>query len=478
MGIVRRLISPIVELRESETGIGAADVRLLVPGDDGVQHHPADRAIALHQLPRRRQPSLRPPRLRVHRRRDHAGLQPAGWAAAGQVGRAGHAGRHGGAARRVLGRAGWGWTSVDVGFYLFGQIYGILLISQFWTLANIIFDPRQAKRLFGFIGGGASLGGVAGGGITSLLTKTVGNANLMLVSAGVVALCAIVVLLVVRHTRSEDLAGLEQAGKEEGVSSGEALQMLRRSRHLQIIAAVIAMTSIGAGLIDQQLSMATEAAKGSQGTDAMTAVLADVQVYTSLIGFVIQVWLTSKIQRFLGIGFALMILPIGLGSTALLTLVAAQLWAPMFARVFDKSIRYTVDKTSREILFLPLPADIKAKAKPFVDVTVDRIGRAANALILLVLIKPWGLNLSWPQISYASIAVMAVWIVLALRAKRGYMVAFRRSLDTNDVQPQDLRHSGARPVHDRDARRGTRAILTRGMCCMRSICSRASTGGT
>src|SRR4051794_841737 len=335
--------------------------------------------------------------------------------------------------------AGWGWTSVDIGFYLFGQIYGILLISQFWTLANIIFDPRQAKRLFGFIGGGASLGGIAGGSITSLLTKNVGNANLMLVSAGVLALCAVIVSIIVRHAGSTDLAGLKQAGKEEGVSSGEALQMLRRSRHLQIIALVIAMTSIGAGLIDQQLSMATEAAKGSQGTDAMTAVLADVQVYTSIIGFVIQVWLTSKIQRFLGIGFALMILPIGLGSTALLILVSAQLWAPMFARVFDKSIRYTVDKTSREILFLPLPADIKAKAKPFVDVTVDRVGRAANALILLVLIKPWGLNLGWPQISYASLAVMAVWIALALRAKHGYMAAFRRSLDTQQVQPQDLR---------------------------------------
>jgi ATP:ADP antiporter, AAA family len=337
--------------------------------------------------------------------------------------------------------AGWGWTSVDVGFYLFGQIYGILLISQFWTLANILFDPRQAKRLFGFIGGGASLGGIAGGGITSLLARTVGNANLMLVSAGVLALCAVIVSLIVRQSRNTDLAGLEQAGKEEGVSSGEAIQMLRRSRHLQVIAAVIAMTSIGAGLIDQQLSMATEAAKGSQGTDAMTAVLADVQVYTSMIGFVIQVWLTSKIQRFLGIGFALMILPIGLGSTAILILISAQLWAPMFARVFDKSIRYTVDKTSREILFLPLPADIKAKAKPFVDVTVDRFGRAANALILLVLIKPWGLNLSWPQISYASLGVMAVWIALALRAKRGYMVAFRRSLDTEDVQAQDLRHA-------------------------------------
>ena len=136
-----------------------------------------------------------------------------------------------------------------------------------------------------------------------------------------------------------------------------------------------------------------------------------------------------------------MILPLGLGSTALLILLTRQLWAPMFARVFDQSIRYTVDKTSREILFLPLPSDIKAKAKPFVDVTVDRFGRAANALILLVLIKPWGLNLSWPQISYASLVVMAVWIVLALRAKRGYMVAFRRSLETDDVQAQDLRHA-------------------------------------
>ena len=51
---------------------------------------------------------------------------------------------------------------VAAGFYFFGLIMGILLISQFWTLANEIYDPRQAKRLFGFIGAGASLGGIAG----------------------------------------------------------------------------------------------------------------------------------------------------------------------------------------------------------------------------------------------------------------------------------------------------------------------------
>ncbi len=57
-------------------------------------------------------------------------------------------------------RAGRTWAST--GFYFFGLILGILVISQFWTLANEVYDPRQAKRLFGFIGGGASLGGIAG----------------------------------------------------------------------------------------------------------------------------------------------------------------------------------------------------------------------------------------------------------------------------------------------------------------------------
>ena len=68
------------------------------------------------------------------------------------------------------------------------------------------------------------------------------------------------------------------------------------------------------------------------------------------------------------------------------------LWAPALARVLDTSLRYTVDKTTREMLFLPLPTDLKYQAKPFVDVTVDRFSKALGALLMLVLIKPWGLN--------------------------------------------------------------------------------------
>ena len=80
----------------------------------------------------------------------------------------------------------------------------------------------------------------------------------------------------------------------------------------------------------------------------------------------------------------------------------------MFARVLDKSLRYTVDKTTREILFLPLPRRASSTRRSRSS-TSRSIGSAAPAaaLLLLVLIKPWGLNLGWQQISYASLVVMA-----------------------------------------------------------------------
>ena len=115
------------------------------------------------------------------------------------------------------------------------------------------------------------------------------------------------------------------------------------------------------------------------------------------------------------------------------------LWAPVSARIVDKSLRYTVDKTTREILFLPLPSDIKQRAKPFVDVTVDRFARAVLALLVLVLIAPWGLALDWQRLSFASLFVTVLWIAMAIIAKRGYIAAFRNSIDRRDMAADTVR---------------------------------------
>ncbi len=330
-------------------------------------------------------------------------------------------------------------TVVAAAFYLWGLILGVLLTSQFWTLANITYDPRQAKRLFGFIGGGAPLGGLAGA-YMAYQANFFGTFNLLLYSAGLLAIAAAVVSFIL--AREKPAAALS-AEEEQGVGFGEAIRLLRSSKHLQVIAMVISFAAIGANIIEQQLNMATEAFKGRTDVDALTSFLGLVAAWMSGIAFFVQVWLTSRIHRYLGIGFALLVLPIGFGITATVMLLNAVLWAPALARVLDQSLRYTVDKTSREILFLPLPGDVKQRAKPFVDVTVDRVAKGVSALLLLVLVQPWGLNLDWQQISYASLAIVGLWVAMTFVAKRGYVRAFRQGLEQRAVVASDVRLAAA-----------------------------------
>ena len=338
----------------------------------------------------------------------------------------------------------WGDSSwVSAAFYVFNRMLGILLISQFWTLANDVYDPRQARRIFGFIGGGASLGGATGAGVTTWTVAHVGINGLLLVSALGIAACAAIVSTVVRRQPLLH-ADTPVVEVERGVGLGEAIRLLAGSRHLQIIALVIAFAAMGASFIDQQLSMAGEASKNSE-IDLATF-FAQVTFYLSLASFVVQVGLTSHIHRSLGLTVALLVLPVGLGATATLILLTGLFWAPGIARVLDGSLRYSLDKTTREVLFLPLPPDLKLRAKAFVDVTMDRFAKAAGNIILLVLIKPWGLGLNWVQLSYASLAMMVIWIVMALVARREYLASFLKSLDKREIEPATVRINVADPA--------------------------------
>ncbi len=328
---------------------------------------------------------------------------------------------------------------VSVAFYMFALILGILLISQFWTLANVVFDPRQAKRLFGFIGGGASLGGILG---SYLAIKPIGTNNLLLFSAGFMALSVVAASLIVRREGLNEEVQ-DAAAIEKGVTGKAALQILRKSKHLRWIALVIGFAAIGAGIVEQQLNMASETFKGRQSTDAITMFLAYVQFWTSVIGFLVQIFLTSRIHQRLGIGFALLLLPVSLGSTAIVMLLNAALWAPSLARVVDQSLRYTIDKTSREVLYMPLSADVKLAAKSFVDVTVDRLAKGLCAVMLLFLIQPWGLGLSWQKLSYASVLITVAWIGMALRARRGYKETFQENLHTRKIKPAEFTAAAA-----------------------------------
>ena len=69
-------------------------------------------------------------------------------------------------------------------FYVWAAVFGLITASQFWILANTIFNPREAKRLFSVVGAGAIAGGICGGYLTKFLAAFLGSANLLFICVG------------------------------------------------------------------------------------------------------------------------------------------------------------------------------------------------------------------------------------------------------------------------------------------------------
>ena len=143
------------------------------------------------------------------------------------------------------------------------------------------------------------------------------------------------------------------------------------------------------------------------------------------------------------------------------------------ARVLDTSLRYTIDKTTREVLFLPLPTDLKYRAKPFVDVTVDRFAKAVGALLLLVLIKVAEPRLARAQLREpgADRTVDVHGDARAERVSQDVPAQHRNARDGAGERPPRRR----RRRDDRNAGRGAVEPRRVVACSTRSRCSKRST---
>ena len=151
----------------------------------------------------------------------------------------------------------------------------------------------------------------------------------------------------------EKPAALLTPGGEDtrAVGFADAFRLIRESPSLGQITLLVSFAAFGAILLDQQLNMAAEQFRGGN-QNAITSFLASVRFLLSASALLIQVVLVKQIYRFLGVGVALLILPVTLGITSALILVSGALWAAAVASVVDRSIRYTVDRNNTRDLFL------------------------------------------------------------------------------------------------------------------------------
>lgn len=323
-------------------------------------------------------------------------------------------------------------------FYIWVTIFGVVVSAQFWLLANYIFNAREARRLFGIIGAGAISGGIFGGYLTNYMAPLLKTENLLFFCIGFLIVCSFLVWLVWEKSgypgHSEKVYKRLRTNLSE--STDNPVKLILNSRHLLYLTGIMGVSVVVANLVDYQFSAV--ASTIITDTDQLTAFFGFWVSSLSIIALIIQLFLTGRILKYLGVGASLFFLPIGLLVGAVAILVNPSLWTAILIRVSDGSLKHSINKAGTELLALPIALEIKNKAKAFIDVFVKNFAKGLGGVLLIAITT--GLGFSLQHISLIIIGLVAFWIFLIIRAKNEYVNSFRAAIDkrTINIEQQSL----------------------------------------
>lgn len=330
--------------------------------------------------------------------------------------------------------AGW----VYYLFYAWVGIFGILVTAQFWLLANAIYDAAQAKRIFSMLGAAGIVGAFAGGEITGFVVDNfqLRTENLLVLCAAVLVLCVVLANLIWRKKCSDDPEPAEPRHSRQDTDSTRAMiAEIKKSRHLLIIVAIIAVFVMVSTFVDYQFKEISYESY-SNSKEGLTSFFGKFYGRVSLLALFLQVFVTYRLLRGAGVARAILVLPTALlvGSGAIL--VAPVLISAVFLKGSESSLEYSIDKISRELLFLPIPLNVKKRTKLFIDIFVDRWFRGVAGALLLICTTV--LAISAQYLSVIVIGLVVIWIILALMARREYVHAFRLALERREIDVSQL----------------------------------------
>lgn len=313
-------------------------------------------------------------------------------------------------------------------FYVWGKAFPLLLVSQFWLVANLLFTTRQARRLFAPIGLGLVAGGAAGSAVTGAAASTLGTENLLLVSAGLLAVCAATADRLLGRAEGSSRAG----GREE--VSADALELIRGSSHLRAIALILALTVTVGTLVDWQFNRAVELFV--QGEDARTAFYGRFFATLNVASVAVQLLLTGLVLRRWGIGLAMLALPVLMTAGSVGVAAAPVLLAAAALKGSEGALRYSLDQSTRELLYLPVPTEVKTRVKPFLDLAVQRGATGLAGVALLVCVQ--GLGFGIREVALLSAALAGAWGWATFRMREEYRDSIKRLIGARDVDLGEL----------------------------------------
>ena len=295
-------------------------------------------------------------------------------------------------------------------FFIWTSVFNLFVVSIFWQMIVDIFTSEQGKRLFGFIAAGATLGAISGSTFTVSTVEHMVPGYLMV---GAALMLEVAVFCVRRLSGlSTALSARPQIAAPQAPIGGTLLGGIRdalSSSYLLNVSLFLLLYAVTSTFLYFQ--QAAVVSHSFESRAAQTAFFATVDLGVNLLTLAVQLFLTGRILKWLGVGTTLSLLPLfsvlGFAAVAALTTLSSVVGFQLFRRAGN----FAIARPTREVLFTVLPREDRYKAKSFIDTVMYRLGDQIGAWSF-ALLSALGLGLT--QVSIVAVVISGFWLVNSL----------------------------------------------------------------
>lgn len=307
------------------------------------------------------------------------------------------------------------------GLYVWTGLVGTVTALQFWLVLGELYDISQAKRLFRLVASGSLLGALFGSGVGRLIVGLAEPTSLVLASAVVFAATGLGPALLLR--RPGQAAEPEPRRRQRPLEELRAALLLAREQPYVVrLGGLVLVSTLALTLGDYVFkSVVARTVEREQ----LGVFFATLNLGLNGLALVVQLSLMGWLLRVLGLHRSLWVLPglvlLGAGGLTL----GGGLLAALLLKGADGSLRHSLHRTTTELLFLPIPDGLRARAKPVIDVLGQRGGQALASILILAETPTGRADVSLPA---AAALLCLVWVAVASDLKPLYLALFRRAL--------------------------------------------------
>jgi AAA family ATP:ADP antiporter len=306
---------------------------------------------------------------------------------------------------------------IAAAFYVWVSTFNLLTISVFWSLMADIFSSSQAKRLFGFIAAGGTVGTISAPAFTVLFVDVLGTDNLLLISAAGFSITALLVRVMEAEKHKLIAVGEEaqhtSLDRALGGNPLDGFMLLFRSRYLLMIALfVLLMTWISTVIYFQLGDLIS---KDFATRVARTRAYASIDLATNSIAVLIQLFGTGRFIRRFGVTTGLLLNPLIMVMAFLAVVFSPVLTVLASIQVVRRFSEYAIAKPCRDMLFTAVDQQSKYKAKNVIDTVIYRFGDLTSSW-LSAAVLPYGVA----GLAIFGAVISAIWFPIAYLLGRHY----------------------------------------------------------